>query len=199
LSSDDNFLSRWSRRKHEAKRPADLDSSVRPDEGIAPAPQPVAPAPRTVAPAPRTVASASQLVTPAQAGAESSQPAPLPPIESLTPESDFTPFMQPDVDAEVKRQALKLLFQDPRFNVMDGLDVYIDDYTKSVPIPEGWLEKMEQVRHLGIFRKEEVAAVGPVQEQEQPPEAAPAVAQKAPEERVVVATPSDTSSKQTRD
>ena len=192
MSSDDNFLSRWSRRKHEAKRPADLDSSVRPDEGIAPAPQPVAPAPRTVA-------SASQLVTPAQAGAESSQPAPLPPIESLTPESDFTPFMQPDVDAGVKRQALKLLFQDPRFNVMDGLDVYIDDYTKSVPIPEGWLEKMEQVRHLGIFRKEEVAAVGPVQEQEQPPEAAPAVAQKAPEERVVVATPSDTSSKQTRD
>ena len=78
----------------------------------------------------------------------------MPPIESLDAESDFTPFMQPSVDPGLKRAALKKLFGDPRFNVMDGLDVYIDDYTKSDPIPEGLLEKMEQMRHLGVFRKE---------------------------------------------
>ena len=36
----------------------------------------------------------------------------------------------PNVDESLKRQALRKLFADPRFNVMDGLDVYIDDYTQ---------------------------------------------------------------------
>jgi hypothetical protein len=49
----------------------------------------------------------------------------------------------------VKRQALKTLFQDPRFNVMDGLDVYIGDYSVEDPLPDGWLEKMSQMAHLG--------------------------------------------------
>ncbi len=62
----------------------------------------------------------------------------LPPIESLTPESDFTAFMQPKVSDALKRQALKKLFTDPHFNTMDGLDVYVDDYSVSVPIPEDW-------------------------------------------------------------
>ena len=69
---------------------------------------------------------------------------PLPPVESLTFESDFTAFMQPEVDPGLRRQALKTLLQDPRFNVMDGLDVYIDDYSKPDPLPEGWLEKMKR-------------------------------------------------------
>jgi len=60
-----------------------------------------------------------------------------------------------EVDPELRRKALKTLFQDPRFNVMDGLDVYIDDYSKPDPLPEGWLEKMNQVARLGIFRPAE--------------------------------------------
>ncbi len=35
---------------------------------------------------------------------------------------------------QLKRAALKQLFRDPRFNVMDGLDTYIDDYTQADPI-----------------------------------------------------------------
>ena len=30
---------------------------------------------------------------------------------------------------------MKKLFSDPHFNVMDGLDTYIDDYGKPDPIP----------------------------------------------------------------
>ncbi|HEY4997971.1 MAG TPA: DUF3306 domain-containing protein, partial [Usitatibacter sp.] len=74
--------------------------------------------------------------------------------ESLTPESDFAPFMKADVDPALKRNAFKKLIEDPQFNVMDGLDVYIDDYSKPDPLPEGWLEKMNQMRHLGIFKEE---------------------------------------------
>lgn len=62
----------------------------------------------------------------------------LPSIESLTSDSDFAAFMQPKVPDALKRQALKKLFAQPQFNVMDGLDVYVDDYSVSVPIPDDW-------------------------------------------------------------
>lgn len=39
-------------------------------------------------------------------------------------------IMQVKGEESVKRAALKKLFSDPRFNVMDGLDVDIDDYSK---------------------------------------------------------------------
>ena len=44
-------------------------------------------------------------------------------------------FAARDVSPEVKNAAMKKLFTDPRYNVMDGLDVYIDDYSKPDPIP----------------------------------------------------------------
>ena len=70
----------------------------------------------------------------------------LPPLDSLTFESDFKAFMHSKVEDVVKRAALKKLFADPRFNVMDGLDTYIDDYTKADPFPEGLLARIEEVR-----------------------------------------------------
>jgi hypothetical protein len=145
--SDENFLSRWSRRK--------LASRATPAEPATPAEAaPVSPA--------QAARPSDAAVTPAQAGASSAvptgTPSALPPVESLTPDSDFTPFMKPDVDGGVKRQALKALFQDPRYNVMDGLDVYIDDYSKPDPLPAGWLEKMTQTARLGEYRAPEPEA-----------------------------------------
>jgi hypothetical protein len=69
-------------------------------------------------------------------------PLTLPPVETLAADADFTAYLQPNVDEAVRRQALKRIFADPRFNVMDGLDVYIDDYTKTVPIPPELLERL---------------------------------------------------------
>ena len=54
--------------------------------------------------------------------------------------------MQSKVEEAVKRAALKKLFADPRFNVMDGLDTYIDDYTKAEPFSAGLLARIEEVR-----------------------------------------------------
>ena len=86
--------------------------------------------------APAAPASASLAVPAPASGAPVSTAAlELPPVESLTFDSDFTAFLQPGVDDKVKRAALKQLFRDPRFNIMDGLDTYIDDYTKADPIP----------------------------------------------------------------
>ena len=86
--------------------------------------------------APVTQASASAIVPkPAPGTPTPSAALELPPVESLTFDSDFTAFLQPGVDDELKRAALKQLFRDPRFNIMDGLDTYIGDYTKADPIP----------------------------------------------------------------
>ncbi len=146
--SDDHFLSRWSRRKIAARRP--------PDELRAGAPEPVAVAPDLAPPAPAVAAGTG----PGAAG-ESAEASPLPAIESLTGDSDFAPFMRPDVDGGTRQQALKVLMRDPRFNVMDGLDVYIDDYSQPDPMPEGWLGKLNQMAHLGEYVPPSEAPVEP--------------------------------------
>ena len=75
-------------------------------------------------------------------------PPPLPPLESLTPDSDFRPFLHPKVEEGLRRAALKKLFADPRFNVMDGLDVYIDDYSNGEPLPEAMLATLQQAQNI---------------------------------------------------
>ena len=70
---------------------------------------------------------------------------PLPPVDSLTFDSDFAAFMQPKVDEGTKRAALKKLFSNEHFNVMDGLDIYVGDYTQPDPMPEGMLDKLANV------------------------------------------------------
>lgn len=83
---------------------------------------------------------------PAAPAAEVSE-APLPPVERLDFESDFTAFMKSKVVEEgVKRAALKKLFADPRFNVQDGLDTYIDDYSIEDPIPPELLEQLQHAK-----------------------------------------------------
>ena len=56
-------------------------------------------------------------------------------LAALGRDSDFTRFVTPEVSGEVRNAALKKLFSDPHFNVMDGLDTYIDDYSKPDPLP----------------------------------------------------------------
>jgi hypothetical protein len=129
--SEENFLSRWSRRKRAAVG------------GTLPADPPASPS-----------AEAAEIAAPAIAAPAAVEPAdiapdPLPDPATLTPESDFTPFMAREVDGAMRSRALKTLFQDPRFNVMDGLDVYIDDYTKTTPLTPGMLERMESLAYLG--------------------------------------------------
>ena len=71
---------------------------------------------------------------------------------------DFSAFMKPEVDPTVQQAALKKMFTDPHFNVMDGLDIYIDDYSKPDPLPPGMLEKLVQSDMLGLFQKTAEAA-----------------------------------------
>lgn len=130
------FLSRWSRRKLEARQaqPATPNANPRPEN-------------------PSTDAAAGLNVpqTASQTGTSSSAPMappPLPPLESLTPDADFSPFMAKGVEKNARNSALKTLFTDPHFNKMDGLDVYIDDYTQHTPIPMEMLKSLKQAQML---------------------------------------------------
>ena len=87
------------------------------------------------------------------APAESPKPvsaAQLPPVESLTLDSDYRAFLQPGVGANLRKAALTKLFQDPHFHFaqMDKLDTYIDDYSIEDPISEEMMKTLDHARHI---------------------------------------------------
>lgn len=85
---------------------------------------------------------------PAQAGKipAEARPGELPSLDSLSFESDFTAFLKANVEESVKRAALKKLLHDPRFNVMDGLDTYIDDYSKGETLTPEMVALLEHAK-----------------------------------------------------
>ena len=156
MSDDDGFLRRWSRRKLEVKQ----------GRAMEPQPQP----PRPAAADPSHATAAADPVTQAAAAEqpqmrepqESRQPPPtLEDVKALTPDSDYTRFAAADVAPEVKNAAMKKLFADPRYNVMDGLDVYTGDYSRPDPVPAAMLRQLASARFLGLFDQEEQAAREP--------------------------------------
>lgn len=85
-------------------------------------------------------------------------------LANLTPDSDFGQFLRQEISEEVRRKAMKTLFADPHFNVMDGLDIYIDDYSISEPIPEAMLATLNHARGLLSDTPEDPPAAGEVAE-----------------------------------
>jgi len=121
----EKFLSRWSRLKREVKEQS-------PDQESQPGSQPLV----------------SRVADP-------DTPLPqLPPVDQLTLESDYRDFFHPKVDEKVRLAALKKLFSDPHFNVMDGLDTYIDDYSKPDPLPAAMLATLRQAQKIIGWAKE---------------------------------------------
>jgi hypothetical protein len=90
--------------------------------------------------------------------AATSGPPPAPQMadtQALTPVSDFRPFMGQGVAPEVKNAAMKKLFADPHFNVMDRMDIYIDDYSQPDPLPLAMLRQMNGAKFLNLFEEED--------------------------------------------
>lgn len=80
------------------------------------------------------------------------RPPTLDDVAALTPESDFSAFTAPAVDAQVRNAALRKLFHsDPHFSASDGLDVAADEAAASEHSP---LERQRQIlraRALGML------------------------------------------------
>lgn len=154
MSADkEHFLARWSRRKLQVGK--------------------TVPEPKVAVPAAAPAA--------ASAAAPASPKPELPPIDSLQGlASEYKDFLNPKVDENLRRAALKKLFHDPHFNVMDGLDTYIDDYSKPDPIPDAMLRTLEHAKGL-LFpeQKEETAKPASVEQLAQPAESATKVPENA--------------------
>ncbi len=104
----ESFLERWSRRKREPRESASVDVAGEPGETREdPAP--------AEAPAPMTDAD-------------------MPPLETLDESSDYSPFFSEQVSEALRRRALRQLFHSAKFNVVDGLDDYDEDFRNFAPL-----------------------------------------------------------------
>lgn len=122
-TSEESFLRRWAR----------LKSSPEPVEQAMAVEAPVA------------------AVPPSPVDEVEDQERPLPTLDDvarLTPESDYSAFVAKGVDKAVQRMALKKLFADPNFAVMDGLDIYISDYNKASPLTDAMLASLKHAPGL---------------------------------------------------
>jgi hypothetical protein len=148
----DGFLGRWAQRKADARQGKPL---AEPELRAKPLP----------APAPLTSTGAgfvgppdpSELDTQSPMDDDAvTQPPPLTlqDANALVQDSDFKPFIAHGVDPAVRNAAMKKLFTNPHYNVMDRLDTYIDDYSQSDPLPLSMLRKMASAQFLNLVDEE---------------------------------------------
>lgn len=163
-NEDGNFFSRWSRRKVQVRSGEPLP------------PEPAAPRPAAaVTPVAVVAPPAVQAPVPAEKPEEAPPALTLDDVARLTPESDFSSFVARGVSPDVRNAAVKKLFADPHFNVMDGLDIYIDDYSKPSPLSVADMAKMVGAQFLKLVedpndKPAPVAASLPGQTHHQPTE-----------------------------
>jgi hypothetical protein len=105
----------------------------------------------------------------APAGTQGEAPA-LPPVDQLTADSEYSPFMHPQVQDALRRAALKKLFSDPRFNVPDPFEPFSGDWTVGEAIPDEMMAALQQARtHLFTEKKEKEAVEEHAQREEKDP------------------------------
>lgn len=154
---DDSFVSRWARRKGEARAGRDSDAE----------------------------ASASEEEAAEQAAIEGPElgDADMPSLESIDEHTDMSGFLSPKVSEGLKKVALRKFFHSPVFNIVDGLDDYDDDFTAFEALGDiltsdmrGQTELQERRAKEALAEQseapaaEEVTEVEPGEDSEAPPE-----------------------------
>ncbi|MEA3302057.1 MAG: DUF3306 domain-containing protein, partial [Pseudomonadota bacterium] len=93
-----------------------------------------------------------------EAETEEPEPQPLtdedmPPLKSLTEESDYRGFLSPKVSDELRKLALRKLFHGSKFNICDGLDDYDEDFTNFAKLGDVITAEMRQRAELEALKK----------------------------------------------
>lgn len=118
--ADEPFLSRWSRLKQASREEAPPAPTASADDAAA-----------------QSLAEARAAAEPAghgEDGAPVDEPPELPPLESLTEESDFSAFMQATVDPALRRMALRKMWSNPKYALVDPLDPFRADFAAFTPL-----------------------------------------------------------------
>jgi len=173
----EGFLSRWSRRKQAAAQAPEPAKSPPHSESAA-APEPAAGSSR--APESRDPSGVSQPAPDVSrdSGAAAFDPASLPPIESITAETDIRAFFAAGVPAELTRAALRRVWtSDPKIRDFVGLADYAWDFNAPgsmagfgpLEMADGLRDQM--ARRLGSVTARDSAAEMPAHDPGAKPEA----------------------------
>lgn len=130
----EGVLSRWSRRKAEARDHTPADKNLLQDEEQADLPVAV-----------------ESVEEPVLTDDD------MPPIESLTEDSDYSLFMSSGVSDKLRNLALRKMFHVPGFNIRDGLDEYDEDYTFFEPLGDIVTSDMKHQIEMLEKKKQEAA------------------------------------------
>jgi hypothetical protein len=146
----DGFLGRWAQRKADARQGKPL---VEPELPVKPHIKPLQPPAGPLKTNAVPGSNEAESLPPAIAEPET-PPLTLQDALALGRDSDFKPFIARGVDPSVRNAAMKKLFTDPHYNVMDRLDIYIDDYSQADPLPLSMLRKMASAQFLNLIDEE---------------------------------------------
>lgn len=148
--SHEGFLQRWARRKEESVRgsedaapphaAASSDGSQTPSRASARAPVPALDGEHARVP---TYEGADVRVA-----ASPASPLTSADVAALAADANYAPFMARDVDTAVRRLAMKKLFSDPHFKMLDGLDIYMGDYNVPSPVSAGMLAGLQHAQGM---------------------------------------------------
>lgn len=145
-AEEEDFVSRWSRRKTLSRDGIDPTTDEH-DET----------APSDNAPTTESDDEASAI--------PDDEPTRLPPLESLDGDSDYSAFLEANVPRDLQRQALRKLFHSPKFNVRDGLDDYDLDFSNPEPLGNVITAEMRHRIRLEFERLAEKVADGDTPEE----------------------------------
>lgn len=106
-SENEGFLERWSRRKQLPEEEPEAASPVVPDDSDG--------------------GDEPEALESAEAPALTDED--MPDLDTLSPDSDLSPFFSSGVSERLRQKALHKIFHSARYNVKDGLDDYDEDYT----------------------------------------------------------------------
>jgi hypothetical protein len=160
--TDEDFLRRWSRRK--------LESGVDELDGEEPPPMPEF-----------EEAEASMADPEAPAEVPQKTDVDMPPLESIGDDSSVSDFFSPGVSEALRKAALRKLFHLPKFNVVDGLNDYDDDFRFFTALGDIVTADM---RHRTELEAEPAGAEGDAETAADAESAEPAGAGSAPAEDV---------------
>jgi hypothetical protein len=165
MNENENFITRWSRRKREAAE----ENQARPTDSVPPSPEGTEGAPGGMKhslpgdlPPPDALRASTSI--PQQETKQEPEPAfdlsRLPPIESITAETDIRAFLAPGVPTEISRAALRRAWAaDPKIRDFVGLSENAWDFNDPTAVPGfGALEMTDEVGQHGVESSEEIAA-----------------------------------------
>lgn len=127
-SDQEDFLTRWSRRKTLSRQGEELPEPAADADGEQHDASPDAQQPSPVGDEAPTEHRGDE------AGVSEDAAQELPPLESLDENSDYSAFLRDGVPGDLKQKALRKLFHSPKFNIRDGLDDYDWDFTNPEPL-----------------------------------------------------------------